>query len=287
MIAIWRKEVKSYFSGMSGYIIIAFLLAAVGFLFKYLNLQNGVPKFEYTLAQASILLLLFIPLLTMRSFSEERRQKTDLLLYSLPISLRQVILGKYFALLTIVAIPCAVMGLYPLILRLFGEVSLTNAYTALFAFFLLCAACIAIGLFLSTLTDNQMIAAMLTFAVLLCAYLMSVFADMISSASLINAICFAVLALLISLIAYVMTKNYLVSYILFAVLAVIIAALYLLKPEIFEGSFSAVLSALSLFDRMTYFFNEVFDLTAVFYYLSVSGIFLFLSVQSAEKRRWS
>ena len=87
MIAIWRKEVKSYFSGMSGYIIIAFLLAAVGFLFKYLNLQNGVPKFEYTLAQASILLLLFIPLLTMRSFSEERRQKTDLLLYSLPISL--------------------------------------------------------------------------------------------------------------------------------------------------------------------------------------------------------
>ena len=95
MIAIWRKEVKSYFSGMSGYIIIAFLLAAVGFLFKYLNLQNGVPKFEYTLAQASILLLLFIPLLTMRSFSEERRQKTDLLLYSLPISLRQIILGKY------------------------------------------------------------------------------------------------------------------------------------------------------------------------------------------------
>ena len=241
MIAIWRKEVKSYFSGMSGYIIIAFLLAAVGFLFKYLNLQNGVPKFEYTLAQASILLLLFIPLLTMRSFSEERRQKTDLLLYSLPISLRQVILGKYFALLTIVAIPCAVMGLYPLILRLFGEVSLTNAYTALFAFFLLCAACIAIGLFLSTLTDNQMIAAMLTFAVLLCAYLMSVFADMISSASLINAICFAVLALLISLIAYVMTKNYLVSYILFAVLAVMIAALYLLAGKTA--------------------FNEVFDLT--------------------------
>lgn len=287
MGAIWKRELKSYFSGMTGYLIIAFLLTAVGFLFKLYNLQYGMPQFEYTLWQISILLLLFVPLLTMRTFSEERRQKTDLLLYALPVPLYRIVLAKYFALLTVMALPTAIIGLYPLILRLFGQVSLVNAYSALLAFYLLSAACLAIGMFLSTLTDSQMIAAITAFAVLLCTYLMSLLADTVSSKPLANAVCFGVLALLICIVVYLMTKNYLVSYILFAVLALGICLVYLLKSTWLEGAFAQLLNTLCLFDRLSDFMNETFDLSTVVYYLSVSGVFLFFSVQSVEKRRWS
>lgn len=128
----------------------------------------------------SIIFLIAIPILTMRVIAEERRQKTDQLLYALPIGMTRVVLGKYLAMITVVAIPCAIMGAYPLILRSFGNVPLGTAYGTLLACFLLSCTLSAVGMLISSLTDNQAVAAGLCFVVMLLLYFMNSLAGFLS-----------------------------------------------------------------------------------------------------------
>lgn len=113
MTAIYRRELRSYFQGMTAYVFIAFLLVFAGIYTMVYNLDAGYPNFEYVLQAMTIIFLIAIPILTMRVIAEERRQKTDQLLYALPLGMTRVVLGKYLAMLTVVAIPCVIMGLYP------------------------------------------------------------------------------------------------------------------------------------------------------------------------------
>ena len=149
MSAVYRRELRAYFAGMTAYVFIAFLLLFAGIYTMAYNLSNAYPNFEYVLQSMSIIFLIAIPILTMRVIAEERRQKTDQLLYALPIGMTRVVLGKYLAMITVVAIPCAIMGVYPLILRSFGNVPLGTAYGTLLAFFLLSCTLSAVGMLIS------------------------------------------------------------------------------------------------------------------------------------------
>ena len=140
MTAIYQRELRSYFHGMTGYVFIAFLLVFAGIYTMFYNLSSGYPNFEYVLQAMTIIFLIAIPVLTMRVIAEERRQKTDQLLYTLPLGMTRVVLGKYLAMVTVVAVPCVVMAFYPLLLSTFGTVSFPTAYGALLGFFLLSAA---------------------------------------------------------------------------------------------------------------------------------------------------
>ena len=159
MGAIFRHELRNYFHSLTAYVFGAFLLAVVGLGSVLYNLQAAVSNFEFVLSFASIIFVVIVPILTMRTLAEERRQRTDQLLYSLPITTTQVVLGKYFALLVVYLIPLAVVSLYPLLFSQFGEVYLPTSYGSLFAFFMMGAALLAVGMFLSSLTDNQGFAA--------------------------------------------------------------------------------------------------------------------------------
>ncbi len=287
MRAVCKHELRNYFHSLTAYVFGAFLLAFVGFGAMLYDLQAAVSNFEYVLDFGSLVLVVIVPILTMRVVAEERRQKTDQLLYSLPITTFQVIVGKYLALLVIYLIPLAVISIYPLIFSQFGEVYLPTSYGSIFAFFLMGAALIAVGVFLSSLTDNQGLAAGIGIAVILFNYYSVRLSEYVSSTAAGTAVALLVLILAVGAVVRYLTKN---EDLAFAVCLVLLAAasiLYFVDSAAYEGLLPDLMKALSLFERFTVFVNGVFDLTGLVYYLSVIVFFLFLSVQSLEKRRYN
>ena len=148
MTAIYKKELRSYFTSMTGYICMAFMLVVIGIYFAVINLSSGYPYFGYTLSCVIVLFLLMTPVLTMRILAEEKNRKTDQLLLTAPVSLWKIVIGKYLAMVTVFGLALLITCFYPLILSRFGTVSLPMAYTAILGYFLYGAACIAIGLFM-------------------------------------------------------------------------------------------------------------------------------------------
>lgn len=287
MTAVFRREFKSYFTGMMGYVFIGFVLLFVGIYTMALNLNYGYPGFEYVIQSCSFMFLIAVPVLTMRVFAEERRQGTDQLLYSLPVGVTQLVLGKYLAMVALMAIPVAVISFYPLIIGAFGAISYATAYGSIFAFFLLGCALLAIGMFMSSITENQIIAAVMCLGTLLLSYLMTALSTLITSTSLASTIALMVVALLLSLIVRLMTRSWTAAGVTAVVTFVPLALVYLLSPAAMEGAFTGSLGALAVFDRMQNFVKGVFDLTGVVYFLSVAALFCFFTVQAVEKRRWS
>ena len=287
MTAVFRHELSSYFKSVSGYVFGAFLLLFAGIYTTDINLNAGLTNFEYVLDYMCIIFLIIVPILTMRVVAEERRQRTDQLLYSLPLTMTEVVLGKYGALLVVFLAPMAVIGVYPLILSAFGNVYLPAAYSAWLGVFLLGAALLAIGMFISSLTESQAVAAGLCFVVMLVNYFITSLAGFISTTAFASFASFTVVILALAGIVWFMTRSGLASGVLALVLEAVLLFFYAGNTSAFEGFFPEVMENLSLFDQFYQFVNGVFDLRAVVYLLSVSGLFLFLTVQSLEKRRWS
>lgn len=287
MIAVWKHELKNYFHSLTAYVFGAFLLAFTGIGAMLYNIQAAVSNFEYVLSFGSLVFVVIVPVLTMRVIAEERRQKTDQLLYSLPITTTQVIAGKYLALLVVYLIPLCVISLYPLVFAQFGEVCLLTAYGSIFAFFVLGAALIALGVFISSLTDNQGLAAGIGVAVILLNYYSVSLSEYVSATAAGSAIALAVIALLLGVAIRYLTRNGNLAYWVSFILIFGITALYVLDSTMFEGLLPNIMEKLSLFERFNVFVNGIFDMTAIVFYITVIAFFLFLSVQSLEKRRYN
>ena len=287
MIAIYRREVGSYFKGVLGYLLGAFLLVFAGIYCMVYNLSGYYSNFEYVLSGIGFIYLIAVPIISMRSVAEEKKQKTDQLLYSLPISLGSVVMGKYLAMLTVLALPTGIMALYPLILSQFGAVAYGTAYGALLAFFLMGGCLLSIGLFISSITDSQVAAAVITLLTMMLLYFMSSLASWVSTdgAASLNAL--MLLAVVAAVIFYIMSKNAIVSVIVGAALIGGLQLWYHLDSSAFSGLFASMMTAISVFERFDTFTNGVFDVTAIVYYLSIIGVMIFLTTQAMEKRRWS
>ncbi len=238
MKAIYKREVASYFKSMTGYVFLFFVFLIVGIYFYAYNLLNGYPSMNVTFNSITFVFLLVVPVLTMRVLAEERRQKTDQLLITAPVSVAKIVLGKFFALLTVYLIPIGVICIYPLIMRIFGKISFAQNYTAILGFFLLGAANIAVGLFISSLTENTIIAAVLTFVVMFLSYIMSGLESFLPS-------------------------------------------------SMSDGIVYHVLEAFNVDGHFQSFVDGTFEVTAVVYFFSVMFVFVFLTMQSIKKRRWS
>ena len=233
MKAIYLREVRACFTNMTGCVFIAVVTFFIGIYFMANNLYYGYPQFSYALLNGIVVFLVAVPILTMRSMAEERRARTDQLLLSAPVSLTGVVLGKYFSMLTVLAIPMGLFCLCPLIIAANGTGQLASDYASILAFFLMGCVFAAVGMFLSSLTESQVIAAVSTFAALLALYLWDDLMDFLPDA----------LAGLLS-----------------------------------RFSFSSVL--------YNFAYYSVFDVGGVVLYLSLSGLFVFLTVQALQKRRW-
>lgn len=288
MSAIYEKELKSYFNSMMGYVVLAFILLVGGFFCYFNNFMYGSPYFESCLYSVSFVLLFVVPILTMRSVSEEKHARTDQLLYALPIGMGKIILGKYLAMVTVFGISCVVLGIYPLLLSLYGSVNFLTAYAALLCFFLLGSALIAVGMFMSSLTESQLIAAVLSFGSLLICYLMSTISALIPTTATASYIGITIAVLLLCALLYFTTKNYWVAFAAAVVMELILLIVYLAAPSALEGLLPSALGSLALFDKLSTFIDSgLFDITSLVYYLSVIAVFLFFTVQTMEKKRWS
>ena len=287
MSAIFKREFKSYFINMSGALFISVLLLFTGIFVTAVNLLGQFAAFEYALENVIIVFLLIVPILSMKSIAEDKRARTDTLLYSLPLRLSSIVMGKYLAMLTVFLIPSGIMALYPLLLSQFGAVNFATAYASLLGFVLLGAALIALCMFMSSLTESQVIAAVIGFASVLLLYFIHAIADMIPSTPAVSLACFLVLAILAALILYHLTKNIAVSAVIGGVLAVLVLVLFVVSPSIFEGAFPSLLNAFALFQRYYDFTYGIFNLKDVLFYLSFTAFFLFLTGKSLDKKRWA
>jgi len=287
MIAVLKHELRTYFRSLTAYVFGAFLLAFIGLGSVLYNLQAAVSNFEFVLSFGCLIFVVIVPILTMRVIAEERKQKTDQLLYSLPITTTQVILGKYLALLVVYLIPLCIISLYPLIFSQYGEVYLLTAYGSILAFFVMGAALIALGVFISSLTDNQGFAAGIGIAVILLNYYSVGLSESVSSTSFGSIVALAALIIVLWFVIRYLTRNEPLAWIVCVILYAAMMVTAWVDNSKFEGLLPAVMNQLSLFERFYVFVNGVFDMTGIVYYGSVIVFFLFLSVQSLEKRRYN
>ncbi len=287
MRAVFRHELRSYFHSITPYFFGAFLLVITGIGAMMYNIQESISNFEYVLSFGSIILVLIVPLLTMRVIAEEKKQKTDQLLYSLPLTTTKVVIGKYLALMMVFLIPMIILCFYPLIFSLFGEVYLLTSYGSLLAFFLMGAALVSIGVFISSLTENQGIAAGVSVAVMLFSYYSVTISEYVSATPLGSMIALCVIAVLVAVLVRFVTRSTNLAYGVGFVLIAAILVVYLINSSLFDGLLPKIMTEISLFSRFYTFVNGVFDVTAIIYYLTVIVFFLFLTVQSLEKRRYN
>lgn len=287
MLAIYKRELKSYFTSMMGYVFVAFVLVVVGIYFAAYNL-NAYPLIGYTLYNVTFLFLILVPILTMRSLAEEQRNKTDQLLYTSPVSLLGIVIGKFLALISVFGIPVLVICFYPQILGQYGTVNMPMSYLAIFGFFLLGCAYIAIGMFISSITESQIIAAVISFVVLMVSYQMEGIASFFSDTAVTSLIAFSVLFLLIGVGYGVAARNVVMPAVLFVLAEAVLGGFYLANPVWFEGAFAAMLKKLNLAGLSYNMIQSgILDFTNIVFYLSVIGFFLFLTVQSIKKKRWN
>ena len=287
MLTVFKREFLAYFRTPIGYVFIGVFTALTGVIFYLNNLSTLTGELLPFLSQLTLLTMLLTPVLTMRLLCEDRQRRTDQLLLTSPVSIPAIVAGKFLAEVAVFALPLAAAVLMPLILKAFGTVSLVAAYSAVLGYLLLGSACLAVGTWISALTENQILAYLATFGALLVAYIMDGIQTMFTTGNLLAFIAFMVVVLIASILVGVICKRLTAGVTVFCVGAVVLFILFRLRPAWLLTAFNAVLSALALFDPFQDIVGGMFSIPAIVYYLSVIGLFLFLTGQALERRRWN
>ena len=288
MRAIYERELKSYFYSMTGYVFIAFLTMFMGIYFMVYNMINGYPYFSYTLNSTLMILMIAVPILTMRSMADERRSRTDQMLLTSPVSLWGIIMGKYLSMITVFAVPMAMACLCPLIIKANGTAYLAEDYASILAFFLLGCVYIAIGLFISSLTESQLIAAAGTFGILLLLILWPGLLSFMPTTALGSLAGLLILWSLVCFVMYRLTSHVPLALGLEALGVMGLAGTYLVKQSLLEHALTDILGKIVLTDVFNNIAGtHILDIGGLVYYVSAAAIILFLTVQSTQKRRWS
>ena len=288
MFAVYKREFRAYMTNVYGWLFMAVLLLFVGVMVFLENLIGGTPYIEYALLMGEYALILLIPILCMRSMAEDQKNKTDMFYLSLPIRTSAVVLGKYLALLTVYALPCAVIATYPVLLAMFGKINFVGSYSSILFFFLLGAALIAVCQFTSSLTDNLVVAGVLGVVGLLVLFGLPRLGYTLPEAALVSYVGFLVLALLVAGIAYLTARNLVVAVVTAALLILPLSALYIFMQEKFVGLLPNVLERMGPFTC----FEEacrygLFSIPSLILLLSYPVFFVLLTVLSADRKRWA
>ncbi len=233
MAAIFKRELKAYFSSPIAYAVIALFVLMTGIFFLLVNLINLNADFTLTISSVGFLLLFVAPILTMRTIAEDRKNGTEVLLVTSPASISNIVIGKFLAAFCVFLVMVVITLIYPIILSFFGNPPIPQLIGSYIGFILLGAACIAFGVLASALTENQIVAATISFLGLLVMW----FADSIGFYA--------------------------------------------------GGIGSKILSGISIISRYAEFSRGILNLSPVIYYLSITCVFIFITIQVIERRRWS
>lgn len=287
MTAVYKRDLKSYFGSMIGCLYIAFIISLVGIYFSFYNMQGGYPYFGDVLNSISYIVFLALPILTMRSFSEEIRSKTDQILYTSRVSVGKIVIGKYLSMVTVFAIPTLIICFCPIIISQFGNHDFKTDYACILAVFLIGCAYIAIGMFISSLTESPIIAAVITFAVFLVLQLMSGITSFIPASEFGSFIGCILAVIAVALIYFALAKNGFAAGVLCFVGIVVLVIVYIVKSSFYANLLPEFLNKIPLTESLNNFSLKTFDVTAIIYYISVGCLFVFLTSQSIQKKRYS
>jgi ABC-2 type transport system permease protein len=267
----------------------------MGVFFTFINLQPQNGDFQNTLNQLTIFLLILVPVLTMRLFAEEARQKTDQLLFTSPVSITSIVLGKYLSAFLLACIGMAITVVYPLMISHFGKLPVPQIATLYLGFVLLIACFISIGMFISVNTENQIVAAVITALIIVFMFIMDAVVSFINDtvtnaqAGSASAISIGFVVLVIVLLAYIVydsTKNIYMGGIVALLLIAAATGLFFFNPNFFDGMIVKVTQWLSLMSRFDNFNNGILNVSDIIYYISFMAAFVYLSINTLEKRRW-
>jgi ABC-2 type transport system permease protein len=288
MLAIFRRELRAYFASPIGFVFVGFFILIAGVFFAISNLLSGNPTFTGVLSSLTFIFLFLVPILTMRLISEETRQKTDQLLITSPLSITGIVLGKYLAAVGVFLITLLITVLFPVIMSFFALLGLGwwEIIGGYIGFFLMGCAFIAVGLFFSSLTDNQLVAAMETFAALLLIWILDFVAQSVPSDPVSGLVFLALLAVGLVALVFFSTRNAAAAVVTFVLAAAVVVLLFVFTRTFFTGLIAKILSWFSLLKRYGDFGLGILSLSPIVYYISFSGAFVFLTIRMIEKRRW-
>lgn len=287
MKAIYKREIKMYFNSMIGYVFIAFFVLITAIYFSIQNIMTLSPDFQNILSNVIMMFLILGPMLTMRLLSEEKNKKTDQLLLTAPISIPSIVLGKYFAAVTVFLISLLITGIFPVILAFFGTVAVAQIIGTYIGFFLLGSAFIAVGLWVSSITDNQIVSAVATFAAIFLLLMVQTIVKAASGSQGFSLMFAGIIALIIAFYFYYNTKNSEISITLFIIEMAVLLILYFVKRSIFTGLAGKFAMMFAVLTRFQNFAMGLLDISSVVYFISFIAVFLYFTIRVIEKRRWS
>lgn len=287
MMAIMTREFRTYFQTPAGYIFMGLFLLVSGFFFAFGNLLNDSSYFLAFLQSILFLYLFAVPLLTMRLLSEERRQKTDQLLLTSPITVTQIVVGKFLAAFVVFLITLLVTVLYAIVVAVFGDLAVWETVGGYIGFALLGASFISIGVLISAVSENQVSSAFFTFFALLLIWFLNLIKSVAPTDPVSSTIFAAAIVIGLGAFLYSSTRSWLVGGITAGVGALVIVALHLFSPGVYQGLISNVLDWFSLLERFDSFGLGLIEVEEVLFYLSFTSLFLFVTVRLIEKRRWA
>lgn len=287
MLAIYKKELKGYFSSMLGYIYLAIFMLIVGIYFIYYNVIYYVTDFSgYALSGCKIIFIMLVPVMTMRSFASERKNKTDQLLLTSPVSVTEIVIAKYLAAVTLFAISTVFTVIYPVIISFFGKVDIGYTICGYLGFFLYGCCLFAIGIFISTLTEYSIVAAIVSAVVFLVIHLCDAFIPYIPLGKPYSIAAIVIVIAVIAVLFYLDTKKIYISAISTGVLAIAAVIWYFVKTSWYDSGLSTVLTWLSLSKRSLELSNGLLNVSNIVFFVAFIAVFLFMSIQTVQKRRW-
>ncbi|SES79723.1 Gldg family protein [[Clostridium] polysaccharolyticum] len=277
MLAIYKKELKSYFHSMIGYVFMAFFLVVIGIYMYVVNLVQQVANFEYALNYVQFIFIILVPILTMRVISEEKKQKTDQLLFTSSVSMAKIVIAKFLAVISLFIITMLIVCVYPIVLNFYGDVPFSTSYSSILGFTLIGYALIAVGLFISSLTESQIIAAVISFIVLLVSYLAEQLASVLPTEKrptmLITLLVFAAF----SFIIYLSMRNLIAALGIWAAGTAGLVLLYFFHASFYDNLLAKMVNAIAIMKPFDDFAYGTIYLSDIIYYLSIIALFIILT----------
>ncbi|MCL2461302.1 MAG: ABC-2 transporter permease [Defluviitaleaceae bacterium] len=286
MMTIAKKELRGYFNSMMGFVYLAITLILMGVMFGLICVYSSSGNFQNVLSSATIIFLFLIPIITMRLFAEESRQKTDQMLFTAPVSIVRVVLGKYLAAMALVMIGVIITAFLPIMVSPYGTMPTREIISGYIGYILLAACFTAVGTFVSTLTDNQIVSAIVSIFIFFVFMIFDSIVSIIPSTVTASVIFLIIVVLGLGWLVYSSTRNLYAGLIFAGVCIVAVLVCYLINNLIFDGLTVKVLNWFSIMSRNTNFFNGVFNLSDIVYHITFAAAFLYLAVNVLQKRRW-
>ncbi len=288
MRAVYLKELRSYFTTPLGYVFMAFMLVLFGIYFMLYGLIYQNSDYSYVLDAVTLLILFALPLLTMRMFSEEMKNKTDQLLFTSPIKIWKIVMGKYLAALTLFTLALVITMLQPIVLSaLGGSVPIQKVAGGYIGFFLYGCCFTAIGMLISSMTENQLVAAIASIGVFMLIFLLDGIATMLPTSRAFALGAVIIVALIVAFLIYRAIRDIYVTSIVAVVCIGAAVLLFFFVPSVYDNLLVNVADWCSLVTRYSDFYTGVFDFSNVVFYASFTVFVVFLTMQVIEKRRWS